>query len=63
MYQLMLIFSPHCRGEFLVLDSDSIIIGAAPGNVAEAVILERDTESTVMFVEGNTSSSKNFGSW
>lgn len=40
------------RGEFLVLDSDVIIIGAAPGNVAESVILERDTESTVMFVEG-----------
>lgn len=40
------------RGEFLVLDSDVIIIGAASGNVAESVILERDTESTVMFVEG-----------
>lgn len=35
-----------------MLDSDVIIIGAASGNVAESVILERDTESTVMFVEG-----------
>lgn len=26
--------------------------GAAPGNVAESVILERESESTVMFVEG-----------
>lgn len=26
--------------------------GAAPGNVAESVILERSTESTLMFVEG-----------
>lgn len=27
-------------------------LGAAPGNVAESVILERESESTVMFVEG-----------
>ncbi|KAK6635400.1 F-box only protein 11 [Polyplax serrata] len=40
------------RGEFLVIDSDVSIIGAASGNVAESVILERETESTVMFVEG-----------
>ena len=26
--------------------------GAAPGNVAESVILERESESTIMFVEG-----------
>lgn len=29
-----------------------LFIGAAPGNVAESVILERESESTVMFVEG-----------
>lgn len=29
-----------------------LIAGAAPGNVAESVILERESESTVMFVEG-----------
>lgn len=40
------------RGEFLVIDCDVALIGAAPGNVAESVILERESESTVMFVEG-----------
>lgn len=40
------------RGEFLVIDSDVALIGAAPGNVAESIILERESESTVMFVEG-----------
>lgn len=40
------------RGEFLVIDSDITLIGAAPGNVAESVVLERESESTVMFVEG-----------
>ncbi|PNF23075.1 F-box only protein 11 [Cryptotermes secundus] len=40
------------RGEFLVIDSDVALIGAAPGNVAESVVLERESESTVMFVEG-----------
>jgi F-box protein 11 len=40
------------RGEFLVIDSNVALIGAAPGNVAESVILERESESTIMFVEG-----------
>ncbi len=40
------------RGEFLVIDSDITLIGAACGNVAESVVLERESESTVMFVEG-----------
>lgn len=41
------------RGEFLVIDdSDIALIGAASGNVAESVVLERESESTVMFVEG-----------
>jgi F-box protein 11 len=40
------------RGEFLVIDSDVALIGAAPGNVAESIVLERESESTVMFVEG-----------
>ena len=40
------------RGEFLVVDSNVALIGAAPGNVAESVILERESESTVTFVEG-----------
>lgn len=29
-----------------------LVSGAAPGNVAESVILERESESTMMFVEG-----------
>ena len=40
------------HGEFLVIDSDVSLIGAASGSVSDAVILERDTESTVLFVEG-----------
>jgi F-box protein 11 len=40
------------RGEFLVIDSDVALIGAAAGNVAESIVLERESESTVMFVEG-----------
>ncbi|XP_071453876.1 F-box only protein 11 [Hetaerina americana] len=41
------------RGEFLVVDSNVSLLGAASGgSVAEAVILERESESTVMFVEG-----------
>lgn len=40
------------RGEFLVIDSDITLIGAASGNVAESIVLERESESTVMFVEG-----------
>lgn len=28
------------------------LAGAGPGNVAESVVLERESESTVMFVEG-----------
>lgn len=40
------------RGEFLIIDSDVALIGAAPGNVAESVILDRDTESTMVFGEG-----------
>lgn len=40
------------RGEFLVIDSDVALIGAASGNVAESIVLERESESTVMFVEG-----------
>lgn len=40
------------RVEFLVIDSDIILIGAASGNVAESIILERESESTVMFMDG-----------
>ncbi|XP_030753348.1 F-box only protein 11 [Sitophilus oryzae] len=49
---LIFLHSGTYRGEFLVIDSDIALIGGAPGNVAESVILERESESTVMFVEG-----------
>lgn len=49
---LIFLHSGHYRGEFLVIDSDVALIGAASGNVAESIVLERDSESTVMFVEG-----------
>lgn len=49
---LIFLHAGHYRGEFLVIDSDVALIGAAPGNVAESIVLERESESTVMFVEG-----------
>lgn len=49
---LIFLHSGTYRGEFLVIDSDVALIGAAPGNVAESIVLERESESTVMFVEG-----------
>lgn len=49
---LIFLHQGHYRGEFLVIDSDVALIGAAPGNVAESIVLERESESTVMFVEG-----------
>lgn len=49
---LIFLHCGHYRGEFLVIDSDVALIGAAAGNVAESIVLERESESTVMFVEG-----------
>uniref|UniRef100_A0A069DZL3 F-box only protein 11 n=1 Tax=Panstrongylus megistus TaxID=65343 RepID=A0A069DZL3_9HEMI len=49
---LIFIHGGTYKTEFLVVDTDVALIGAAPGNVAESVILERSTESTLMFVEG-----------
>ncbi|KAK2727647.1 F-box only protein 11-like [Artemia franciscana] len=40
------------RGEFLVIESNVQLIGAAPGNIAENVIIERSSESAIVFVEG-----------
>lgn len=52
--QLPLIFihSGIHKPEYLVIDCNIIMIGAAPGNVAENVVLEKETESTVTFVDG-----------
>lgn len=49
---LIFLHSGHYKGEYLFIDSDVTLIGAAPGNVAESVVLEREAGSTVMFVEG-----------
>lgn len=40
------------RPEGLVISSDISFIGAAAGNVAESVIIEQDTLTTVSFVDG-----------
>ncbi|KAL8588774.1 hypothetical protein ACOMHN_035270 [Nucella lapillus] len=39
-------------GEYLLIDMNISIIGAAPGDVVDKVIIERDNESTVVFSEG-----------
>jgi len=49
---LIFLHAGHYKGEYLFIDSDVALVGAAPGNVAESVILEREAGSTVMFVEG-----------
>lgn len=38
--------------EYLFVDTNVTMIGAAPGNVIDNVIIERGTESTITFVEG-----------
>jgi F-box protein 11 len=38
--------------EYLFVDTNVTMIGAAPGNVIDSVIIERGTESTITFVEG-----------
>ena len=50
---MILIHQGEYRGEYLVIDCNIILLGAAPGSrVAENVIIERETESTVMFGDG-----------
>lgn len=48
----MFLHSGTYRSEYIVVDSDVALIGAAAGNVADAVILERETESTITFIDG-----------
>lgn len=43
-------------GECMVLETEVTIIGAAPGVVADAVIIEKETDSTVCFCEGSKNS-------
>uniref|UniRef100_A0A0A1WPR0 F-box only protein 11 n=2 Tax=Zeugodacus cucurbitae TaxID=28588 RepID=A0A0A1WPR0_ZEUCU len=49
---LIFLHAGHYKGEYLYIESDVALIGAASGNVAESVILEREAGSTMMFVEG-----------
>ncbi|XP_014663279.1 PREDICTED: F-box only protein 11-like [Priapulus caudatus] len=51
-HPLVFIHKGMYSGEWLIIDTNVQLIGAAPGNVAEHVILERQSESTIMFVEG-----------
>ncbi|KAG1681998.1 F-box only protein 11 [Nymphon striatum] len=47
---LIFIHSGIYQGEFIIIDTDVAMIGAAPGSVTENVVLERVSESTVTFV-------------
>jgi F-box protein 11 len=49
---LILVHGNKYVGDGLQIGNNAKIIGAAPGNVADNVILETDRESTVVFVEG-----------
>ncbi|RWS26648.1 F-box only protein 11-like protein [Leptotrombidium deliense] len=49
---LIFIHSGMYKPEYLIIDSNVALIGAASGNVAESVILDKEMESTITFVEG-----------
>lgn len=49
---LIFIHTGVYKGDYLIIDTNVAMIGAAPGNVADNVILERESESTITFVEG-----------
>lgn len=50
---LIFVHSGVYQGEFLLIDINVSIIGSAPGaDVMDRVVIERESESTVMFVEG-----------
>lgn len=49
---LILVHSGVYRRHYLVLEWNVQLVGAAPGSVSEHVILERESESTLTFVEG-----------
>lgn len=49
---LILIHSGVHKSDSLIVNSNIRMIGAAPGNVAENVILEKESESTITFVDG-----------
>ncbi|XP_055956912.1 F-box only protein 11 isoform X1 [Patella vulgata] len=49
---LIFIHTGVYQGELLLIDTPVTLIGAAPGNVMDHVFIEREMESTIMFVEG-----------
>ncbi|XP_013385972.1 F-box only protein 11 isoform X2 [Lingula anatina] len=51
-HPLVFVHSGIYQGEYLVIDMNISMIGAAPGNVIDHVIIERQSESTVTFMEG-----------
>jgi F-box protein 11 len=53
---LVFVHKGSYQGEYLVVETNVNIIGCSSGNVAENVTIERDTESTVTFMEGARSS-------
>lgn len=57
LHPLIMIHSGTYKNEFLVVDSPVHLLGCGPGwNPAQTVVLERDTESTITFVEGSRGS-------
>ncbi|XP_064600196.1 F-box only protein 11-like [Liolophura sinensis] len=50
--RLIFVHTGIYQGEFLVIDNNVSILGAAPGNIIDHVIIERESDSTVMFMEG-----------
>ncbi|XP_029642703.1 F-box only protein 11-like [Octopus sinensis] len=49
---LIFVHSGVYEGEYLAVDSNISVVGAAPGNVIDHVIIEREAKSTVVFSEG-----------
>ncbi|CAH0400562.1 unnamed protein product [Chilo suppressalis] len=49
---LLFVHAGLYQEECLAIDADVQLIGCAPGNVAESVVLEREAESTLTFAEG-----------
>ncbi|XP_068618848.1 F-box only protein 11 isoform X3 [Battus philenor] len=49
---LLFVHAGLYQEECLAIDTDVQLIGCAPGNVAESVVLEREAESTLTFAEG-----------
>lgn len=52
----MFVHKGSYQREYLVVENNVNILGCSSGNVAENVTIERDTESTVTFMEGARSS-------